>query len=461
MPNQLPVFVLSAEGKRLMPTFRRGRVRHLLRRKEAKIVNRNPFTIQLCYESTTYTQEVEMCVDTGYQHIGVSIKSESREYVSAQYDLLPDEKERHDDQRKYRRTRRNRKRYRKPRFDNRRQSKPEGWMAPSIRNKANCHVDIIRRYTGAVPIARIVLEIGQFDVQVLSAFQEGRPIPEGSDYQHGERYGIYTLREAVFQRDGYKCRVCGRSNFKDGAILHAHHMYFWRGQHGNRLSELITACEKCHTSANHQPGGKLYGLDKRLPRFDGATFMNQVKWYIYERVRPLAEEVRITYGVATKLSRMDLGLEKSHAADAYSMGQVHPEVHAETAYYKKRRRNNRSLESFYDAKVIDRRTGKKVSGAALGCERTNRREARNSEKSLRRFRGEKVSAGHRNIRRTRYPIQPGDMLLFEGQKHPAKGCHCLGSRVILDNGKSVAVSKVTILQHTGGWTLFQPKEKNT
>ena len=67
---------------------------------------------------------MEIGVDSGYKHVGVSVKSAKREYLSAQFDLLPDEKSRHDDCRKYRRTRRNHLRYRKCRFL--KDTKPEG-----------------------------------------------------------------------------------------------------------------------------------------------------------------------------------------------------------------------------------------------------------------------------------------------------------------------------------------------
>ena len=78
----MAVYVISKNGERLMPTTRLGRVRHLLKEGKAHIVGRKPFTIRLDYESTAYTQEIELCVDTGAQHIGVSVKSESKEYDS-------------------------------------------------------------------------------------------------------------------------------------------------------------------------------------------------------------------------------------------------------------------------------------------------------------------------------------------------------------------------------------------
>ena len=123
------VCVLGNNGERLMPTFRLGKVRRLLKDGKAKIVKHHPFTIQLLYDSKTNTQPIEICEDVGYNYIGISVKSKSHEYVSAQYDTLQDEKEHHDDCRMHRRTRRNRLRYRKPRFDNRKRG--EGWLAPS------------------------------------------------------------------------------------------------------------------------------------------------------------------------------------------------------------------------------------------------------------------------------------------------------------------------------------------
>lgn len=448
----MAVFVISKNGERLMPTIHYGKVRRLLRSGRAVICSRNPFAIQLTYDTTAHVQPIEIGMDTGYQHIGLSVKSEAREYVASQYDLLPDEKERHDSQVRYRRARRNRKRYRKPRFENRTASKKEGWLAPSLKNKAERHIHLISNIVRVAPVTNITVELSEFDTQLLKAISEGKPIPEGKDYQHGERYGIETLRAAVFQRDGHKCKFCGRG-LSDGAILHAHHAYFWRGQHGNSLSELVACCEKCHTSANHKEGGKLWGYDKNLPRYTGAAFMNSVKRWIYNRLKadfPMVE-LQITYGAATKLARKDLRIEKSHINDAYAIGSFHPKQRAEKEYYQKRRRNNRCLEKFYDAKYIDTRDGSKKSGAQLGCQRTNRREPRMSDKNLRIYHGTKLKAGRRSIRKQRYGIQPGDVVIYNHQRHIAHGCHNNGSRVILDNKKSVKISNTQIIHHVSGW----------
>jgi hypothetical protein len=44
------VFVISKEGKPLMPTKNHAKARILLKHKKAKVIRRKPFTIQLLYE---------------------------------------------------------------------------------------------------------------------------------------------------------------------------------------------------------------------------------------------------------------------------------------------------------------------------------------------------------------------------------------------------------------------------
>lgn len=118
----MSVCVVTSDQKPLMSTSE-YRARKLLKRGKAVIYKYNPFTIKLTRTVTAHTQPIEYCCDTGYQHVGVSIKSAAHEYFSGQFDMLPNEKEKHDDRRKYRRARRNRLRFRQLRFNNRRASK--------------------------------------------------------------------------------------------------------------------------------------------------------------------------------------------------------------------------------------------------------------------------------------------------------------------------------------------------
>lgn len=178
----MAVAVVSRTGVPLMPTSP-YRARKLLASGKAEKYGYDPFTIRLTERETGDTQPVELCMDTGYIHIGVSVKSEKHEYLALQIDTLTDEKKKHEKCREKRRNRRSRKRYRKPRFDNRKRDK--GWLAPSLEHKKEIHVRAAERICRVVPVTDITMEMGNFDTQVLKAREEGRPLPQGTDYQQG------------------------------------------------------------------------------------------------------------------------------------------------------------------------------------------------------------------------------------------------------------------------------------
>lgn len=430
-----------------MPTYNVKKVRKLLKSGKAEIFCYHPFTVKLLYAEELEIQPVEICIDTGDKHIGVSVKSKKHEFVHAQYDPLPDEKQRHDDRRRYRKTRRNRKRYRKPRFDNRRKEK--GRLAPTVEHKKDLHISIVKRYTKVCPIVRIIAEVGTFDTQLLEAIESGKPVPQGKDYQHGKRYLHNTLRDAVFYRDGYRCLLCGSTEGPFGL----HHIGYWKGDHSDRMGNTGTLCIKmCHIPSNHQKGGKLWGWEPRIKSMTGAAFMNIVRWKIIEDLKAeTGLPVITTYGSMTKTLRKLYCIDKTHANDAFVMGDFHPKHRQKEEVFAKRRRDNRILSKFYDAKYKDTRDGKVRTGKELSSGRTKRCEPRHSEKDLRVFRGHKVKKGRISVRKKRYAIRPGTIVRYDGKRVSVKGVHCNGTRTVLENGKSVSLKKVTVIRHPGGW----------
>ena len=72
------VYVISQNGQPLMPTENHAKVRILLKNKKAKVIKRCPFTIQLTYDSTNYTQDITLGVDSGSKHIGLSATTRSK-----------------------------------------------------------------------------------------------------------------------------------------------------------------------------------------------------------------------------------------------------------------------------------------------------------------------------------------------------------------------------------------------
>ena len=121
--------------------------------------------------------------------------------------------------------------------------------------------------------------------------------------------------------------------------MHMHHMFYWKGRHGYQLDELATVCEKCHTPANHQKGGKLFGFGegKEFADLSGAAFMNAVRWQIVDALYTTYDKefVTITYGAMAKEKRIALQLEKTHNNDAYAMGDYHPACRCKFRHYQK------------------------------------------------------------------------------------------------------------------------------
>ena len=77
------VYVLNKCGHPLMPCSP-AKARHLLDDGKAKVKKRTPFTIQLVYGSSGYTQEVILGVDAGSKTIGMSASTTKEELLSAE-----------------------------------------------------------------------------------------------------------------------------------------------------------------------------------------------------------------------------------------------------------------------------------------------------------------------------------------------------------------------------------------
>ena len=335
------VNVLDVNGQPLMPTKRLGKVRHLLNSNKAKVVKGCPFTIQLQYKSTTYTQPITLGVDAGSKTIGLSASTEIKEVYSSEVILRNDIVDLLSTRRENRRTRRSHKtRYRAPRFSNRRSSKKEGWIAPSIRNKIDAHIKAIDDIVSILPLSNIIIETASFDIQKIKAIQNGFDIPEGVDYQNGEQKDFWNVREYVLWRDGHECQCCKNKKSK---ILNVHHIES-RKTGGNAPSNLITLCDVCHDDYHK---GKIKLNLKKHVSYKDAAFMSIMRWNFYNAVKDKYEstiKVSSTFGYITKNIRIENNLPKGHRIDALCIAG-HPNVERLKTYLlqKKRRRHNRQI----------------------------------------------------------------------------------------------------------------------
>ena len=301
------VYVLNKDGKPLMPTNRHGKVRHLLKKGLAKVIRKEPFTIKLLYNSTNFTQDLTLGVDTGSKFIGTAVSNNNGDilYLS-QTEIRNDISKKMKRRANYRRIRRNRKtRYRKPRFNNRKNSIKKDRFSPTMISKFNSHYKEIKFIERLLPITTEVFETGTFDPHLM----KNPDINRHWGYQQGPKYGYENIRAMVLARDNYICQCC-KGKHRD-TNLEVHHKIF-RSQGGSNDPEnLITLCHTCHKSLHE---GKIN------PKFNGkhkgtlnhATQMNSIRIQLLKSYPEAIE----TFGFITKANRFNLNLPKEHYIDA-------------------------------------------------------------------------------------------------------------------------------------------------
>lgn len=303
------VYVINKNGNPLMPCMPR-KARILLRDSKAKVIKREPFTIQLLYGSSGYKQDISLGIDAGSKHVGASASTAKQEVYASQTELRGgDIVKLLSTRRELRRSRRNRTtRYRKARFLNRTGRKHKGWLAPSIENKIATHLRIVADIHKILPITKVIVETASFDIQKIK-----NPNIKGKEYQQGEQFGFWNVREYVLFRDSHECQCChGKSKDK---ILNVHHIES-RKVGGNASNNLITLCKTCHTEY-HKGNIKLPKNIRRGMRFRDAAFMGIMRWSFYNKLKELYDNVQMTFGYLTKNIRIQNNIAKSHTADAF------------------------------------------------------------------------------------------------------------------------------------------------
>lgn len=307
------VYVISREGKPLMPC-KNVIARLLLKQGKAKIKRREPFTIRLIKETTNYTQDLILGVDTGSETAGFAVSTRdadnSKIVYMSEVILRNDITDKMTRRSQHRRHRRNRKtRYRKKRFLNRKNSIRKDRFSPTMTSKLHSHQKEIEFIKSILPITTLVFETGQFDPHLMKNPILATLKVRHWGYQKGKNYGFGNTKAMVLHRDNYTCRYC-KGKRKDSK-LEVHHVIF-RSQGGSDEEEnLITLCHACHKEL-HDGKIKLNQLGKTKGALRYATQMNSIRkqlLYLY----PDAIE---TFGYVTKENRLSLNINKKHYFDA-------------------------------------------------------------------------------------------------------------------------------------------------
>jgi len=205
-----------------------------------------------------------------------------------------------------------------------------------------------------LPIAGIVVEVATFDQQKMQ-----NPEINGVEYQRGTLHGA-NVREYLLDKWSRKCAYCGK---KEVPLEIEHIVPKARGG-SNRVDNLTLSCHECNQRKGKRTAGE-FGfphLEARAKKgLRAAAFMNIVRWKLVNHFK-----CQWTYGYITKYRRIQQGLPKSHANDAFIIaGATTDTTRASTEVIGKEvRRQNRSL---YKANKIKggrwkRNTVKEVKG---------------------------------------------------------------------------------------------------
>ena len=315
----LMVFVLN-RSKKPLNMITNAEARILIKKKLAVIHKVYPFTIRLRDNScVSQDKAYTVKVDPGSKHTGVAIVDNTDKVVM----LAEIEHRGHiikknlDDRRAVRNSRRQRKtRYREPRFLNR--TKPRGWLAPSVKSRADNVINFIKKYKKLLNINKVMIENVSFDTAQMSSDTD----LIGTDYQQGPLYNT-SLREFVFSKTKGRCSYCGAKATEIDHIIA-------RANGGTDSTfNLTPACRSCNEKKSNlslKEFGKIMNKDyshlepRKLPR--DAAIVQAARNYTIRKIKEIIPNTISCVSWLTKYNRDNLGLPKEHYYDALSVGNI-------------------------------------------------------------------------------------------------------------------------------------------
>ena len=308
------------KSKQPCNTISAAYARILLFTKQAVIHKRFPFTIRLRNDNAVLKdRNYAIKIDPGSKTTGVAITDDKDSVVM----LAEIEHRGHiikrnlDKRRAIRRSRRNRKtRYRDARFLNR--TRPENWLAPSVKSRADNVINFVKKYKKLINIDKVMIENVSFDVAQMSLDTK----LWGNNYQQGILYNK-DLREFIFSKTKGWCSYCGEKAEEIDHIIP-------RAKGGsNSTYNLTPACRSCNEKKSNlslKEFGKLMNKDyshlepKKLPK--DAAIVQSARNYMVKEITKIVPDTTTYEAWLTKYNRDQLGLPKQHYYDALSVGEI-------------------------------------------------------------------------------------------------------------------------------------------
>lgn len=389
------IYIINKHGKPLMPTTRQSHIRKLIKDKKAVVINGNPFTVKLKYETTNITQNLYGGMDTGRENIGEGVSLENGKCVflcetetkNKSIKVKMDERRAHrQERRRNERNKRQRKaivnnnamkngdeavlrnkkvcksinisypgmdetitskviRGKEAQFNNRKRK--DEWLTPSGRQLIQMHVQCLEKTLFILPLTDFTVEYVKFDFQKL--YNE-----DIDDWNHGPLYGYKSYKDYIDDEQNGRCLICGCNHIDE------YHHIVPRSQGGsNNVKNIAGLCDHCHNSVNgvhknKEMQDKLLELKSGLKQQYKISLLNSVMPQLAEALKNACDKngirFHITNGYKTFKTREMYHLDDTHAIDGYAISLSDRNV------------NNISLPN----KVYYRRRFKKKSNNNIG-----------------------------------------------------------------------------------------------
>lgn len=301
-------------------TISEAYARRLLFKKQAVIHKRFPFTIRLKNDNAVLKDRAyTVKLDPGSRHTGIAIVDDKDSVV-----ILSEIEHRGylikknlGKRRKARQSRRKRNtRYRPARFLNR--TKPKGWLAPSVKSRADNVINFIKKYKKLLNINKVMIENVSFDTAQMTSDTN----LVGTAYQQGPLYQ-QKLRSFIFGRSNGKCVYCGAK------ATEIDHVVPKANGGTDSTYNLVASCRTCNQMKSNlslKEFGKKMNKDfsslepKKLPK--DAAIVQSARNYMVKEITKLVPATTTYDAWMTKYNRDGLGLPKEHYYDALSVGEI-------------------------------------------------------------------------------------------------------------------------------------------
>lgn len=353
------IYIVNKYNKPLMPTNRHSHIRKLLKQGKAVVINSNPFTVKLKYETANITQPLYCGIDTGRENIGLGVSNEKGECI-VKVKVVTNNKTikiKMDERRCHRQERHLHKRQKKQRkalkegnvirsnnrieyknkqvsyievkaigadepaihkvirgaeskFNNRKRS--ENWLTPSARQLIWCHITAFKKICEFLPVTNLTIEAVKFDFQRL----EDSNI---ADWNHGALFGFKNATEYIKTKQNGKCAICNEP------IEHIHHIVPRSEGGSDNVKNLVGLCKHCHDMV-HKDESLLKGIKQQYK----ISLLNTVMPYLLDEFANLSKqmsiEMKVCTGYDTFKTRQKYNIDKDHSNDGYAISLYDREV---------------------------------------------------------------------------------------------------------------------------------------